>query len=95
MVKKRITLNKEKIKREVINWGTTMIIALPISIIVYLEVIGKSILPELPRSIGGKIVEGLAFGIPYWVVIFSMVVIYIMFVHFVFYIPKFIIRRTR
>ncbi len=79
----------EKIKKEIISIGTTIIIGLPIAVIVYLEVIGKSILPELPSSWGGMLVEGLAFGIPYWLVIFSIVVIYITFIHLMFAIPKF------
>lgn len=82
-------MNKEKIKREIISIGTTIIIGMPIAIIVYLEVMGKSILPELPRSIGGKLVQSLTFGIPYWLVIFSMVIIYIAFINLVFAIPKF------
>lgn len=84
----KIKVNKEKIKREIISLGTTAIIALPIAGIVYLEVIGKSILPELPSSWGGKLVEGLTFGIPYWLVIFSMIVVYIAFIHLVFAIPN-------
>ncbi len=79
----------EKLKMEIIGIGTTLIIGLPIAGIVYLEVIGKSILPDSPSSWGGKLVEGLAFGIPYWLVIFSMIVIYIAFIHLVFAIPKF------
>jgi len=78
----------EKIKKEIISIGITIIIGLPIAGIVYLEVMGKSILPELPRSIGGKLVQSLTFGIPYWLVIFSMIIIYIAFINLVFALPK-------
>ena len=87
-------MKKEKIKKEIINIGITIIIGMPIAGIVYLEIIGKSILPELPYSIGGKIVQSLTFGIPYWLVIFSMIIIYIAFIHLVFAIPK-IFRKTK
>ena len=81
-------MKKGKIKKEIISIGITLIIGLPIAGIIYLEITGKSILPELPRSIGGMLAEGLAFGIPYWIVIFSMIFIYIAFINLVFAIPK-------
>ena len=81
-------MKKEKIKKEIISIGITLIIGLPIASIIYLEVMGKSILPELPSSFGGMIVKSLAFGIPYWLVIFSMIFIYIAFINLIFAIDK-------
>ena len=89
-----MNISQSKLKMEIISIGATIIIGVPLAGIVYLEVMGKSILPELPNPWGGRLVEGLAFGIPYWLIIFSMIVIYTVFIHLVFDIPKFF-RKTK